>query len=244
MRVAIISSPRSGNSWIRSVIRDALDLKEIAVHNYKQISFIPDRCVLQIHWYREPNFQEFLKENRFKVITIARHPLDILISALHFMRFEPQTAHWLCGNCELPNNLLKYSPASDEFLLYALSFGSENLLSVTYQWWHDHDAIKLRYEDLVADTSREIKGLAGQLNVLEEDLSHSIDLNSFEKFRMMPNRHGWQGRAGLWRELIPTTHALEIYAHHQRVFEALGYAVEQNTLTRKAADERWGSLAQ
>lgn len=244
MRIAIVGSPRSGNSWVRSVIRDGLNLKEIAVHNYIEISSIPDFCVLQIHWYREPNFQKFLKDNRFRTITIARHPLDVLVSALHFMRFEPETARWLCGNCEIPDDLAKYSPASDEFLRYALSFGSENLLSVTYQWWHDDGAIKLRYEDLVDDTSREIKGLVDQLNVLGEDLSRSIKLNSFEKFKMMPNRRGWQGRAGLWRELIPTSHALDIYAHHQGVFETLGYTVEPNALTRKAADERWSSLAQ
>ena len=51
LRIAVISTPRSGNSWIRSVLAGALGMQEIAVHNYLDIQEqLPDRCFLQIHW--------------------------------------------------------------------------------------------------------------------------------------------------------------------------------------------------
>lgn len=242
MRIAIISSPRSGNSWLRGVLRDGAKLQDVAVHNYLDAVSVPDRCVLQIHWYREPNFQSFLKNHGFHIVSLARHPLDILISVLHFIKYEPETSKWLGGNCNIPEELIDSSPASNEFLQYALSFGAENLLSVTYQWWFDEETIKLRYEELVADPVAEVNKLAERLNVSAQLMPDALATNSFEVFKATSNRHGWQGRPGLWRELIPFQNAAAIFARHQRIFEGLRYTVEPTELTRERADERWTEL--
>src|SRR5205807_380982 len=137
LKIAIIGTPRSGNTWVRRVLTQALDLKEIAVHNPRDIPvLLPERVALQIHWYREPNFQTFLRSNGFKVVVMARHPLDVLVSVLTFIRHEPLTARWLEGNAEFPPDLAGHPPASPSFVAYATSWGAENLLSVSYQWWH------------------------------------------------------------------------------------------------------------
>jgi hypothetical protein len=242
MRIAIVSSPRSGNSWLRGLFRDSLELHEVAVHNYLDAVTIPEKCVLQLHWYREPNFQRFLAENDFWVITVARHPLDILISVLHFVRYEPETAKWLGGNCELPGSLSEWSPASEHFLEYALSFGSENLLSVTYQWWYDDSTIKVRYEDLVADAPLQVERLSEKLHFPSERMMHAMAANSIDMFKAFPNRHGWQGKPGLWRELIPFENAARIYERHRVTFERLNYTIEPTTLTRDEAEINWATL--
>lgn len=147
LRIAVISTPRSGNSWIRSVLAGALGMQEIAVHNYLDIQEqLPDRCFLQIHWYREPNFQTWLAANKFRTLCVARHPLDILLSVMHYIRYEPDTAKWLGGNVDIPSQLLSASPASKAFLDYAIGDGAENLLSISYQWWKDartHQGVRL-----------------------------------------------------------------------------------------------------
>lgn len=242
MRIAIVSSPRSGNTWLRWLLRDGLELHEVAVHNYLDSAIIPERCVFQLHWYREPNFQSFLSEHNFQVVTIARHPLDILLSVLHFVTYEPQTARWLGGNCELPQFLASRSPISDEFLDYAVSFGSENLLSVTYQWWHDPSAIRVRYEDLVAAPEIEVARLFESLGVSTERIPDEVSANSLDTFKALPNRHGWQGRPGLWRELIPFENARAIYARHQPIFEKLCYQIEPTPLTPEMAASNWEAL--
>jgi hypothetical protein len=242
MRVAIVSTPRSGNTWIRWVLRDSLSLQELSVHNYLDVQEIPDRCVFQLHWYREPNFQSFLSAHGFQVITVARHPLDVLVSVLHFVRHEPETARWLGGNCELPENLASVSPASDQFLEYATSFGSENLLCVTYQWWHERGAIKARYEDFVAAPEVEAARLADALGGSADQIPGALASNSIDSFKALPNRHGWQGRPGLWRELIPYENASTIFEHHRSIFERLGYTIESTRLTHDEAESRWESL--
>jgi hypothetical protein len=76
---------------------------------------------------------------------LARHPLDVLVSMLNFIRHEPLTARWLEGNAEIPKTLVGQAPTSENFLNYAMSWGAENLLGnlCTGRYattaWHESD---------------------------------------------------------------------------------------------------------
>lgn len=147
----LISSPRSGTTWVRCVLAIAYKLKSLAYHNMADFPMgLPENLIMQIHWYREPSMQAFIVENNFQVLVIARHPLDILLSVLHFAQYEETVERWLGGNCEIPAKLKSATPTSEAFLNFALSWGAENLLSISYLWWQDQRAIRVRYEDLVA----------------------------------------------------------------------------------------------
>ncbi|WP_144029897.1 MULTISPECIES: hypothetical protein [Burkholderia] len=246
MRIAVISSPRSGNSWVRSVLASSLDLLEIAVHNYLDApQDLPPRCAFQLHWYREPNFQQYLIENQFKTLVIARHPLDILLSVLQFIRHDPTPSQWLMGNAEIPRELAGLSPTSDAFIDYALSWGAENLLSVTYQWWHDKKSIRVKYEDLVESPNQNFGDLIYTLSgeAVGSKADEALERFSLKYFRSLPNRHGWQGRPGLWRDLIPAREAHAIYKRHRRFFDILGYEVPWTWTSRQEAALNWESLS-
>lgn len=99
-RIAVVSTPRSGNTcsdasspsstiWRNTRctrLPDALDWETL-----------PEKCIVQLHWHRLPPFTTFLATQNFRVVTMARHPLDILISILQFAPHEPQTVCWLDG---------------------------------------------------------------------------------------------------------------------------------------------------
>jgi hypothetical protein len=243
LRIAIVSSPRSGNTWVRMVLARALDLEEIAVHNWADLpSTLPENCILQIHWYREPNFQSFLRKNKFYLIVLARHPLDVLLSVLHYVRYEPMTHRWLEGNCAIPPELAGSSSVSAAFNQYATSWGAENLLSISYQWWHEPAALRIRYEELVRDPIGRFSAIAKAFDGKTEKLQPILQEISFEKFRATPNRHGWQGQPGLWGRLIPTFTALNIYLYHRRIFDALGYPLPLSLTTLAHAKRSWERL--
>lgn len=244
LRVAIISTPRSGNTWLKNVLAQALDLQQFGVHNPAEIlSTLPERLALQIHWYREPNFQAFLRDKGFRIIVIARHPLDVLVSVLHFVRREQLSRRWLEGNAELPSDLGQSTPASPEFLAYAESWGAENLLSVSYLWWHDPDAIRVHYEDLVKRPLETFSSIATQLNQSAEGIRTAVEKNPITVLRNTPNIHGWQGTPGRWRRLIVRSDALRIQQRHERIFATLGYGVPLYFLTRRRALQNWRELA-
>src|SRR5690349_13169897 len=99
MRLALVSTPRSGNTWLRGLLAGLYGLQQRAVHDPAEINWaeLPDRSIVQVHWLRTDEFARELERRGVRVVTIARHPLDVLISILHFSRREPNTRHWLRG---------------------------------------------------------------------------------------------------------------------------------------------------
>ena len=243
MRIALISTPRSGNNWTRRVLRDVLELEEIAVHNPRDLpDVLPKNIVLGLHWYREPNFHAWLRARDFRIIVLGRHPLDVLISVLHFVRYEPLTARWLEGNAELTPDLAGQPPLSEPFWRYAMSRGAENLLSVSYQWWHEPEAVRIHYEDLVHDPLARFGQLVKQLGGSTDQLISALKASRLEVFQAMPNRHGWQGTPGLWQRLLTPLFARRISWRHSKVFERLGYDVPFYFLSRRTALRNWERL--
>lgn len=242
LRVAVISTPRCGNTWVRSVLADILELEELAVHNYTELKSIPERAILQVHWYREPCFQHFLRKHNFKIVVLTRHPLDVLISILNFIRHEPLTSRWLEGNAEIPPSLIGRPPISKEFIRYATSWGAENILSISYQWWHDRDAVKIRYEDLVQQPNDMLLRLARMFDPAAFDRNGAIARFNLQFFQKLPNKHGWQGRPGLWRHLILYFEARRIYKRHKHLFDVMDYSVRPYLLSRSSALRRWEEL--
>lgn len=241
-RLAIVSSPRSGNSWTRSILAKGLGLEDLAVHDYRDVGPIPERCALQIHWYREPQFQQFLTRGRFSILAIARHPLDVLLSVLHFAPHEPATNNWLLGDCCIPSSFGEVAPTSTEFLDYCLSRGAENLLLITYQWWHDPAAIKVRYEDLVRDPVKAFSGIATALGEPTNGLSQALDDINLASFKAAPNKHGWRGSPGHWRTMIPRSIARRVEQRHARIFDVLGYSIPDYNLDDATARATWERL--
>ncbi len=246
MRIALISTPRSGNTWVRASLATSLGLRELAVHNYLDLpAELPEKCVIQIHWYREPNFQAYLRDAGLRPVVVARHPLDVLVSILHFVRHEPDTIRWLCGNGEILPALKEATPVSREFLDWAMGWGAENLLSISYQWWHEPAAIRVRYEDLISDPQDAFLRLLSHFTAADAARAAAGQLSgraTFQTLSGLPNRHGWQGRSDVWRDLIVPLDALRLYRRHRAVFRTLGYRVRPRPLGRAAARRAWEAM--
>jgi hypothetical protein len=243
-RIAVIGTPRSGNTWIRHVLRDALGLSDYAVHNYRDLpSRLDDRAILQIHWPREPGLQSFLRDNGFRVVVPKRHPLDVLISVLHFVRREPLTARWLEGNAEIPVAFAGETPCSSGFERYACGWGAENLLSVSYQWSFDAQSAVTSYESLVRAPEQSFSALIETLGADPADITRALSANPFAFLKNTPNKHAWQGSPGLWRTLIPWPVARRIQFRHRQVFDRLDYDVPVYVLSARRAEATWKRLA-
>jgi len=252
-KIAIISTPRSGNTWLRKLLSSAYAIPELAFHTPSEVpwSELPEGCALQIHWDRTVEIVELLKFHQFRVVALARHPLDVLISILQFASHERDTSRWLDAFGGNENSIHNTSPTSRAFLEYCLCERATALLSVSTQWWGDPFVIRVKYESLVKDPSAELRKIASHLSkdVLDLKIDEAVLANSFGFLQSISvNRHFWRGKPGLWQELMPLSTAKKIAAFHGKSFRVLGYPpinedVYQESLAEPATYDRiWTDL--
>jgi tetratricopeptide (TPR) repeat protein len=248
LRLAIVSTPRSGNTWLRKLLASMYDLPQIAVHTPREIAWqsLPPKVILQIHWRDTDNFVSLLAENGFRPIVIARHPLDVLISILHFATYESQTARWLDGEAGSEMSIINKSPLSSEFIDYAVGKRYAALLSISTAWWNRENTWQIRYENLVADTADELSKLSQQLGLKPaRPILDVIPLHSLASLRKTAaNNHFWQGKCGHWKHLLTAAVARRIAISRQSVLNELGYVCDPDeNLTEEMVIATWNSLA-
>lgn len=224
------------------------DMSEMAVHRPDDLDWdsVPSDVVVQLHWHRLGSLRARLDQEGFQVVSLARHPLDVLVSILHYAPRLPWSADWLKGEAGDERDLLDASPRSPAFLEWAQSGRAAALLSVSAEWWEDPAAVQVRYEDLVADPVATLRRLVEHIGVLPvRSLREAAENQRFENLREALNPvHVWKGQPGLWRRLLLGDDARAIARRHDRVFASLGYPVDaDDTLTADTADENWASLA-
>jgi Sulfotransferase domain len=228
-RIAIISTPRSGNTWLRRLLSHAYSAKELAFHTPSEVPWneLPEHCILQIHWPRTSTLVDLLEHNHFHVVVLARHPLDVLLSILQFSPHEKETSRWLNGEGGNEDCIHNVSPTSQAFLNYCLSVRAKALLSVSLQWWVASSVMPVKYEALVSDPSLELRKIATQLtdDVSKLKIEEAVLANSFSYLQSISiNNHFWKGKPGIWRELLPAATADRIAIFHDKSYRILGYS--------------------
>jgi hypothetical protein len=254
MRVAIVSTPRSGNTWLRHLLARVYGATERAFHSPAEIPWadLPDACILQLHWSPTPSLRTLLEQNHFRVVVLARHPLDVLLSILHFALFDPSTDHWLVGEGGSEASTYGAMPCSPAFVQYATSRRAKALLSVSLDWWDLPEVCQIRYENLVADSHGELSRVVEEFGVAPvEKLDKALTATTFSRLRARSgsqeipelSHHYWQGRPGHWKRLLTSDVARTIAAGHAYLFDALDYDCDPDpTLDRYRADANWIEL--
>jgi hypothetical protein len=246
VRIAIVSTPRSGNTWLRGLLSRIYDLTEMAVHSPDEIAWdeLPDRCVIQIHWRRVEPFVSQLDAHGFRVVVLARHPLDVFISALNYTQYVHRREDCPGGDDCMSCLILGETPRSEAFLRYTCEWPGELTLAYSRDWWSVSGVAPVRYERLVEDTAGALYQLVADL-ALEpvRPVAEAVDDYEIERMRVRQevwHYHYWQGRPGLWKTLIPPAEAKRIAGVHREVFAALGYECDPDeSLTDLQADLNW-----
>ena len=248
-RIALISTPRSGNTWVTHMVAKAFELTQLWAHSPNDVDWdkLPERIVLQLHWQQTPDFREQLRAHNFRVVVMSRHPLDVLISILVYSQHDSSTLNWLAGAGGDERSLSGASPLSEPFLNYAIGPRATALLGVSREWWKLPEVCNVRYEDLLENCQAQMERVVASVGQpVRVPLTQVV-----EEFRPSATReisvqflfHVWSAQAGLWRQLIPASIARRIYDAHCAVFETLGYECRPDeTLGTEMAQTTWDRL--
>lgn len=248
LRLAIIATPRSGHTWLRLMLAQALDLKALPAHHPCECPWhdLPKRFLLAIHWRRTPEMEDRLAQYGFRIVGIHRHPLDTLISILHASLHDVQSSRWLDGEGGNEDGIVGAMPRSRAFLDYAVGPRAAALFDVDLQWHGHPDRYEIAYEGLVARTEETLAGLCEWLGAAPRvPLGRIVAAHSLDILKKSQHGHGhfWKGQPGLWRRLLCRPEAEPIAAALKQSFEQFGYACDPDPLlTSDEADRNWIDL--
>lgn len=244
MRLAVVSTPRSGNTWLRHLLAASFGLEQAAVHNPADIPWrnLPARYIVQLHWQPTAELLGQLRQEDFQVITLSRHPLSVLISILHFAPHHPNTVRWLEGEGGSESAILGVLPRSRAFLEWACGPRARALLSVTPAWWSRQEVVRVRYEELYHDPIATMESLATRLVARPvRPLREAVEIYRLDQIQdVRRDQHAWKALPDLWKQMFPKAEAERIAAAHQESFAILDYSCDADeTLDGPQADMNW-----
>ncbi len=206
LRIAIVGTPRSGNTWLSLLIHHIYHIPEIALPTLPENFWedLPNACVIQIHQLRNEEIENKLTRYGFQVITPVRHPLDVLISILHYAIWDGQTHHWLDGLNGDEKSIYGAMPRSRVFLDYCESSRVQSLLSISKEWIADSRTKVVRYEELVGNPTKILEPLIEQINPLGlPEIATALKQTELNQLKpKAANHHFWLGKPGLWQQLF------------------------------------------
>jgi hypothetical protein len=245
-RFFIVSTPRSGNVYMRRVLTGVLGLPNYAVWTPAEARWdeFPPDLSLAIHWRYSRELEGFVRERGFRITVTARHPLDVLLSILHYAPTDNDTNRWLEGEAGDERALVAgTTPVDEAFVRYALSWRFAALLEVSTGWAPSADAL-LRYAEFVTDPRRELETLLRQFGLRAvNDVDAVVREHSPQQTQARTPGHYWQGAPNHWRRLIVPKLADAIRDRHPRAFTTFGFACDPDPdLTEAQALANWRAL--
>jgi len=226
------------------MLRSMYGLPDFAEHDPTNIPWddLPPDAIVNLHATPTPALCERLAG--FRTVAIARHPLDTLISILHFAPFHSASDGWLLGQGGGEGAIRGATPVSPEFIEYATGPRAAALFSVSRLWWDMPGVIRVRYEDLVENTIGELSRIGEQLQfpVVQscKTVAESHALDAMRGRHVSFRQHVWKGQPRHWRRFLPSDVAHRIAAAHPQSFAPLGFECDPDrALDADAADVNW-----
>lgn len=180
----IASYPRSGNTWVRNLLRNLYILQSPELPEPVIWELLPDIHVPQ-HPLNHPVVQQFQLPSRIlkshnirdlpplRLVYILRHPADALVSYYHYHRLQEKTLsvtrHGIDAFCRaMVGGWIEHV---------------EHALRIHQQ--RPSDTLLVSYEGLSSDTVSELRRITGFLNINVRDglFAAAVEKSSFARLR-------------------------------------------------------------
>lgn len=262
--IYVVGFPKSGNTWLVRLLARTLNVLvetspmgsgdiEIASAVNKDIHASKAGRVYKVHWLPE-QFQKEIDPSPKFLVYICRDPRDVFVSSFFYFsyfgekRFVLRKAAW--GLAEQLHHFVgrhKLSNYLQDFLSNGV--GTLGTWGEHVQRWSAYlnqrgeeiNCVFVRYEDLLADTAKELQRITSELDYpakVSTPVSEVVELETFERLknssgemfetlgafnREFFRRFFREGRSGNWQDYLSKRQARRIESEFGQVISELGY---------------------
>lgn len=254
--VFVVGFPKSGNTWLARLLAEVTDSNIAVNNPLDGVNMADNSSERkgQFIIHKEHVVNNIEQAMQSKVVYIVRDVRDVLVSGFFFSNpFVCEDGVRIVRKCRGLRGIMyrayfrhqirrmnKQWCGNEMSVLVHWVKGEKNLVgswSEHIEFWTKHPSvIVVRYEDLLRDTEAEMRKilLAFKLDVSDEVLLKAISKQSFKKKKSDFLKSGdslntkflRRGKAGGWKEFLPTTVVREIEQKHADVMNTYGYKLE------------------
>lgn len=248
----LASYPKTGSTWLREILtnivapdngdRNAVIAsfqkawpENASTHPIQTIWGEP-LTMIKTHLYPGHKRMETVPYATAGIITIRRHPLDILLSALNYAHLKEMQSVFLNETSKPVEQIIEAGEfshyidsfkANDGFLWFA---GPSGALSTYMQRWRsfgaDNRYFEICYEDLFANPEEGIGDLLEFLEISVTDAKIAEIYKVADKRTQENDRFFWKRRAYNFQELLTPELIDEFHEKCAFQLEALGYPLK------------------
>lgn len=241
LKILITAAAKTGNKWLRAMLSEAYGLPILAgppgspdIEGFKKLG---DSWIVLEHYYPTIDFIEWALDEGVVVITLTRHPLDVLVSLRYFLRGVKAAGDVVPPHQQgLANEEGQMGKATKEYLRNSFIYD----LLVTASWQHFTPYV-VRYEDLISSPVATIRHLTNQISPLPmKTVQRSVALCEISLMRRWNAKmdktlayHLRHGKTGDWTQEVPE----EIVTMFREdavfcsVLDGWGYSLEKDQKT-------------
>lgn len=230
LKVFLGATPKTGNVWLKTLLAEAYGLRVVEVSEFPDESSLHrlgTGWIAHQHFSPSERLLELFRQENVVVITVLRHPGDVLVSLRSFLGNLDNAFQRDDRAATMLDDGENFGPAALEYVRN--DFAAQVNLSLL--WWKT-GATPVRYESLRKDPLNTLRSLTPLLGpVPDSRLQAAIALSNIGRLRQKTGKtafHFRAGRSGDWRKLL-TPEIIEVFRNqspYPAQFEALGYSLE------------------
>lgn len=242
-RILIAATEKTGNTWLKYLLAHIYDLSTPYIsENFSEseADSLGNRWVTHQHFLAERPLLTWATRRQVHLLTMIRHPADILVSLYHYCCNYPDhykgdvaVAAALAADTEarkatahLPHHVV------DGELLRLLQERIMCDVNISISWIRSGRSILVRYEDLRLKPLKTLSALAASIAPVSSDrIAQAIDACDIKVLRdsyAVDSRFFRRAMIGEWRGALPT-HILHRFATEEPFrsqLSFLGYNIE------------------
>jgi hypothetical protein len=235
-KILIASTPKTGNTWAKRLLAAVYGLPVVelpAEFGAAALQAVGRQWVAHQHYAPQAELLSWASETGADIVTTVRHPGDVLVSLLHYVRYAI-AARRVSGFGFSPA-LAATAEDGDTPGPRTLAYVEREFFALLYTslaWAAGGRASVVRYEDLwhdpVGTLDSVCRAIAPPGRTRLETAVESADIGLLREVTPADRGFFRQGGVGAWRDALPgaCVDVLRRQAPYPAILEALGYDFE------------------